>query len=53
MHFHANALQTAPEREGKNYVREIYLKTAVKEQNSDKDSKGLVERRQRRVWPKY
>ncbi len=39
--------------EGKNYVREIYLKTLLKPQGSKKDNEGFIKRRQLRVWPKY
>jgi GH24 family phage-related lysozyme (muramidase) len=37
--------------EGKNYVRDLYLKTALTRQGSKKIERGFVSRREHRVWP--
>jgi hypothetical protein len=36
---------------GKDFVRELYLRTALTAQGSKKVEPGFVKRRQLRVWP--
>jgi hypothetical protein len=37
--------------EGMNYVRDMYLETALTRQGSKKVEPGFVSRREHRVWP--